>query len=71
MLTLQVDGTAVRRRREELGMSVAHLADLVGRSPSNIYKIERGHHQPSAEVYARLRLALKASKKSLLIKGAS
>lgn len=57
-MSRKISGVKLRRVREDRCLSVAELADAVGRTPSNIYKIEKGAHQPSAKVYAALKAAL-------------
>lgn len=66
MLNLRVDGAKLRTIREDAGLSVAALADRVDCSIWNIYRIENGNGQPSAELYARLRTALAATNGDLL-----
>lgn len=58
MLSRKISGAKLRHVREDRCLSVADLAQAVGRTPSNIYKIEQGSHQPSAKVYAALKCAL-------------
>ncbi len=65
MLSLKIDGAKVRRRRETQGVSVAQLAEAAGCSTWNIYKIEKGVHQPSAVVYASIRAALETTDEDL------
>lgn len=58
MLSQKISGVKLRRLREQRCLSVAAVASAVDRSPSNIYKIEQGRAQPSAQVYARLKAIL-------------
>lgn len=58
MLSQRISGVKLRRIREQRGLKVAAVADAVGRTPSNIYKIEQGKAQPSSEVYLRLKTLL-------------
>lgn len=60
MLSLKVDGAKARRIREGRGLSVAALADAVGCSKWQIYKIEKGANQPSPRVYAGMKAILEA-----------
>lgn len=58
MLTLKIDGAKARRIRERRGLSVVALADAVGCSKWQIYKIEKGANQPSPRVYAGMKANL-------------
>lgn len=66
MLSLKIDGAKVRRMRERRGLSVVVVATAAGCSRWNIYKIEKGTVQPSAQVYAGIREALNAGEEDLL-----
>jgi transcriptional regulator with XRE-family HTH domain len=66
MLSRKISGVKLRRVREDRCLSVAELADAVGRTPSNIYKIEKGAHQPSAKVYAALKATLEVDDSELV-----
>lgn len=58
MLSRKISGAKLRHTREDRGLAVAAVADAVGCSASNIYKIEQGKAQPSASVYAGLKQLL-------------
>jgi transcriptional regulator with XRE-family HTH domain len=58
MLSRKISGRKLRRVREDRCLTVAAVADAVGRTPSNIYKIEQGSCQPSPAVYAALKKLL-------------
>jgi transcriptional regulator with XRE-family HTH domain len=47
-------GIAVRRRREELGLSLRDVADITGVSASTLSRIENGTGKPDADNIARL-----------------
>src|SRR2546423_3418657 len=47
-------GTAVRRRREQQGLSLRDVADLTGVSASTLSRIESGTGKPDADNIARL-----------------
>ena len=47
-------GNAVRRRREELGLSLRDVADKTGVSASTLSRIENGTGKPDADNIARL-----------------
>jgi len=47
-------GRAVRRRREELSLSLRDVADETGVSPSTLSRIENGTGKPDADNIARL-----------------
>ena len=67
MLSRKISGAKLRRVREDRCLSVADIADAVGRTPSNIYKIENGVHQPSATVYAALKRVLDVGDEELVV----
>lgn len=67
MLSRKISGAKLRRVREDRCLSVADIADAVGRTPSNIYKIENGSHQPSATVYAALKRTLDVRDEDLAV----
>lgn len=68
-MSRKIDGLKLRRVREDRCLSVADVADAVGRTPSNIYKIEKGSHQPSAIVYAALKKVLEVGDEDLVVVG--
>jgi transcriptional regulator with XRE-family HTH domain len=47
-------GTAVRRRREQRGLSLRDVADVTGVSASTLSRIENGTGKPDADNIARL-----------------
>ena len=47
-------GRAVRRKREELGLSLRDVADVTGVSASTLSRIENGTGKPDADNIARL-----------------
>src|SRR6266540_969085 len=47
-------GSAVRRRREELALSLRDVADVTGVSASTLSRIENGTGKPDADNIARL-----------------
>lgn len=47
-------GTAVRRRREQQGLSLRDVADVTGVSASTLSRIENGTGKPDADNIARL-----------------
>ena len=47
-------GRAVKRRREELGLSLRDVADVTGVSASTLSRIENGTGKPDADNIARL-----------------
>lgn len=49
-----VDGPAMRRRRELMGLTVADLAPLCYITPGYISHIELGNRRPSPPVFARI-----------------
>ena len=53
-----IDGEAIRKRREELGLSVGELARLVGVSRMTIYSYERGKRRTSPSVAYMLEYVL-------------
>lgn len=48
------DGTRIRLKREELGMSVKELAALMGTKISNVYKWEKNEVTPDTEYMTKL-----------------
>src|SRR5881398_2223651 len=51
-------GSAVRRRREQQGLSLRDVADVTGVSASTLSRIENGTGKPDADNIARLALWL-------------
>lgn len=47
-------GTAVKKRRKELGITQPHLAELAKVSTNTLYKLERGQGNPSLEILTKL-----------------
>lgn len=48
------DGTRIRLKREELGMSVEDLAQFLNTKVSNIYKWEKNEVVPNSEYMTKL-----------------
>src|SRR5258707_5629425 len=59
-------GRAIRRRREELGLSLRDVADETGVSASTLSRIENGTGKPDADNIARLTSWLKMPMESVL-----
>ncbi len=53
-----IDGEAMRKRREELGLSVGELARLVGVSRMTIYSYEKGRRRTTPDVAYKLEYVL-------------
>lgn len=53
MLAKQL-GEIIRSRRKELNITQPHLAELAQVSTNTLYKLERGHGNPSLEVMNKL-----------------
>jgi y4mF family transcriptional regulator len=53
-MLVQVIGEAIRKRRNELGITQPHLAELAEVSTNSVYKLERGIGNPSLEVLMKL-----------------
>ncbi len=51
---VEIDGEAIRRRRQELGMSVGKTAEMVGISRRTLYGYERGMAKASVKVAYKL-----------------
>jgi transcriptional regulator with XRE-family HTH domain len=51
----------VVQRRKELGMTQARLADAMGTSQAQVWRIESGHFNPTAKTLTRLERALDMS----------
>lgn len=47
-------GEIIRSRRKELNITQPHLAELAQVSTNTLYKLERGHGNPSLEVMNKL-----------------
>lgn len=47
-------GETIKKRRNELGITQPHLAELAGISTNSIYKLERGQSNPSLELLNKL-----------------
>jgi len=54
---VQVDGAAVRRRRENHGKSLRSVAAHMGHSPTYLSDVERGSRHPDPEPFLRKFLA--------------
>ena len=66
MLSRKISGAKLRRVREDRCLKVTDVADAAGCSRWNIYKIEQGDTQPSAQVYAALKAVLEVSDDELI-----
>ena len=55
---IRVNGEAIRRRREELGLSIGRLAEIVGVSRITIYAYEKGMARASVSIAYKLEEAL-------------
>ncbi|MFF8034880.1 helix-turn-helix domain-containing protein [Streptomyces sp. NPDC016626] len=66
MLSRKISGAKLRRIREDRCLRVAEVAEAVGCSHWNIYKIEKGTTQPSAYVYAALKAVLQVDDSDLV-----
>ena len=53
-MLLKEIGQIIKLRREELGITQSHLAELAGISKNTIYKAERGQGNPSLEVLLKI-----------------
>ena len=47
-------GQIIKLRREELGITQSHLAELARMSKNTIYKAERGQGNPSLDVLLKI-----------------
>ncbi len=57
-MTAPFTGTAIRRLRQQRGMSARALSIKAGLSPAYVFKVETGAIEPSLRSFARLALAL-------------
>ncbi|MFC9821444.1 helix-turn-helix domain-containing protein [Streptomyces erythrochromogenes] len=65
--TFEVEAVALRKKRMQRGISIAHLAEQVGCSDSYLRKLENGtRRHVGPEIYIPLRTALAATDKELL-----
>lgn len=55
---VEIDGTAIKRKRQELGVSVGEMAKLIGVSRRTLYGYERGMAKASVSVAYKLIQAL-------------
>jgi len=62
----QLFGSNVRRVREERGLTLETLADMVGLAYSYLGQIERGQRNPTLDVVERIARALGADPADLL-----
>ncbi|MEI6885114.1 MAG: helix-turn-helix transcriptional regulator [Bacteroidota bacterium] len=53
-MLVQEIGETIKNRRNELGITQPHLAELANVSTNTIYKLERGQSNPSLEVLNKL-----------------
>lgn len=63
-------GTAVKHRRDALGLSQRGLAEKAGTTAAAVSHIERGQRQPSADLLGRLASALECTTDDLVSAGA-
>lgn len=56
----KIDGRKIRKRREDLLLSVKRAAELIGCHPDTLRNIQLGHRQPSIELLARILDVLEA-----------
>lgn len=47
-------GRAIKKRRKELSITQPHLAELANISTNTLYKLERGHGNPTLDVLNKL-----------------
>ena len=47
-------GESIKNRRKELNITQPHLAELAKVSTNTLYKLERGHGNPSLDVLNKL-----------------
>lgn len=47
-------GETIKSRRNELGITQPHLAELAKVSTNTLYKLEKGHGNPSLDVLNKL-----------------
>lgn len=47
-------GQIIKSRRKELSITQPHLAELANVSTNTLYKLERGHGNPSLDVLSKL-----------------
>ena len=47
-------GESIKHRRKELKITQPHLAELAGISTNTLYKLERGHGNPSLKVVTKV-----------------
>ncbi|MGF1637835.1 MAG: helix-turn-helix domain-containing protein [Cyclobacteriaceae bacterium] len=51
-------GLTIKNRRKELKITQPHLAELASISTNTLYKLEKGHGNPSLEVLNKLATVL-------------
>jgi len=56
---VDIDASALREKREEVGFSLKELSELIGISKKALYEIEKKRKNPSAETVERLEQVLK------------
>lgn len=65
--TFEVDGTAIRKRRMQMGLGTREAADRAGISPRYLNHLENGYRtRMRPGPYSRLRAALDANQTELL-----
>lgn len=60
------DGNAIRRHREDRGLTVAELAHEVGISRSHVYNLELGHNRARIVILRKIANALRVPLDDLL-----
>jgi transcriptional regulator with XRE-family HTH domain len=63
-------GTAVERRRKELGLTQLQAAQLIGKNRGNWARLECGTHPPRCNTIAKVAVALKLSMTDLMLRAA-
>lgn len=71
MKTATVDGDALRRAREERGLTLEALAESIGCHLSMLSLIETGKRQPGGALFNRICVALGVPREDLLVKEAA
>lgn len=71
LINTEALGRAIRRRREELGLSLRDVADQTNVSASTLSRIENGTGKPDADNIARLTTWLDVPLERILTRGSS
>lgn len=67
MLTQTMSGEALRKAREQRGLSGRDLAARLGVRDDTVYRYERGDRQPSARTFIRICAVLEINSDDLLL----